>query len=106
MRLFSRGKLIVRRMKGKTHSLDRGREAFRSASQQGYIQPTNFCREENQLLNPVEGVQERGTYTSIALVYSLNVNIISGALYHLVATYCTSPRHQRVTQLTKEERWD
>ena len=25
--------------------------------------------------------------TSIALVYSLKVNIISGALYHLVATY-------------------
>lgn len=26
-------------------------------------------------------------HTSIALVYSLNVNIISGARYHLVATY-------------------
>jgi hypothetical protein len=36
--------------------------------------------------------------TSIALVYSLKVNIISGALYHLVATYsvmklaCSSDR--------------
>jgi hypothetical protein len=36
--------------------------------------------------------------TSMALVYSLNVSIISGALYHLVATYsvmklaCSSDR--------------
>lgn len=27
-------------------------------------------------------------YMSMALVYCLKVNIISGALYHLVATYC------------------
>ena len=31
--------------------------------------------------------RERGTYMSIAFVYCLKVNMISGARYHLVATY-------------------